>query len=149
MGCGASQAKVGVAESKHAATTRQNLSDRSQDVSLAVSPTAIPITRGNSVQQCALHILFSKHDRRKANTLDATDLASMLVYCSGAAQLSKSGNGRSPDSSDVQRIMRFIDEDGSGSIDRGEFLEWIESGIEKPAAALEKFAAHKVELRHC
>ena len=56
-------------------------------------------------------------------------------------QLFVATQGKAPGADDVKRIMRFIDEDGSGSLDRGEFLEWIESGMNKPAASLEKFAA--------
>lgn len=136
MGCGASSSKVGVAADSRSAGTGSNAS-----FNMAVSPTAIPIMRGNTAQKCALHILFSKHDRRNANTLDAIDLASMLVHCGGADQLGQSSMSKATSSNDVKRIMKFIDEDGSGSIDRGEFLEWIESGINKPEAALDKFAA--------
>jgi Ca2+-binding EF-hand superfamily protein len=107
------------------------------------------VERGHTVEQCALHVIFSRHDRRNANMLEATDLASMQleVASSSAGRSARGGGGGRgeaappPDSGDVKRIMRFIDEDGSGSLDRGEFIEWIESGMGKGKGALEKFAA--------
>ena len=126
MGCGSSSAAASPSAPAGHAATRVVPSP-------ALSQSSLPVERGHTPAQCALHVLFSKHDRRKANTLEAADLASMQLFV--AVQ------GKAPTSSDVKRIMRFIDEDGSGSLDRGEFLEWIESGMEKPASSLDKFAA--------
>ena len=141
MGCGSSSAGSSTAIAPAGGASSSHGTSSAARAAAAVSPSAIPVERGHTAAQCALHVLFSRHDKKNANMLVATDLASMQLEVASAAKPNKRGRGDGPDSSDIKRIMRFIDEDGSGSLDRGEFLEWIESGMDKPATALDKFAA--------
>ena len=101
----------------------------------------IPIARGNSVRSAALHCLFSKHDGNSTNALSPTDVASLYIDMTMTKNSTIGSNTPPPTQQDINAIMRFIDSDGSQALDRGEFLEWLEGGMQKKGTDLEKFGA--------
>ena len=144
MGCASSSAGSTTVAPRGAAATSSSphlKGARNNAVGPPVTAAAIPVARGHTAQQCALHQLFSKHDRRRRNAIESSDLASMLIDCCMTEASLKSRRQAAPSQRDINRIMRFIDSDGSQALDRGEFLEWIESGMGKPSESLDKFGA--------
>ena len=101
----------------------------------------IPIAKNNTSRSAALHILFSKHDKTVTNALSSTDLASLYIDMTMTRSSTTGGKTKPPTQQDINAIMRFIDSDGSDALDRGEFLEWLESGMTKTTSDLKKFAS--------
>ena len=124
MGCGSS-------------TQTSSSNNNNNTRNTAIRP--IPIAQNNSLRNAALHVLFSKHDKTLTNSLSSTDLASLYIDMTMTKNSTTGGNTPPPTQKDINAIMQFIDSDGSGGLDRGEFLEWLEGGMQKKSSDLEKF----------
>ena len=91
MGCGSSSAGSSTAIAPAGGASSSHGTSSTARAAAAVSPSAIPVERGHTAAQCALHVLFSRHDKKNANMLVATDLASMQLEVASAAKPNKRG----------------------------------------------------------
>ena len=89
MGCGSSSAGSSTAIAPAGGASSSHGTSSAARAAAAVSPSAIPVERGHTAAQCALHVLFSRHDKKNANMLVATDLASMQLEVASAAKPNK------------------------------------------------------------
>ena len=129
MGCGASAAKYAGSSIREVALTIDRLKQRGiTELEGLVTETAEQAAERHEMELC--ENLWNRVDTDGNGTLEPYELQRILVDMN-----------RSLTPEQLQTVSNTLDADGSGKVDRQEFLEWFRRGVNTDWAELQKMEA--------